>query len=191
MVWQPHDGHRGDAGTAFNHLFDLTGVDIIAAAYDQLLRPPANGEVAVFADGADISRGKPALFVEALLGGIGPLPVTGEDVRPAHFYLPDLPVGQRLARLDVHDSCLLARKQPAHGPRPALALERIGEVHDRLRNAVTLQNTLSKQTLEAIEGLGTQGRSRRRRDGWGADVPRALRPPARAACTWSARRKTS
>ena len=100
-VGQTDNGHLGDPWATFDHILDLAGVDIIAAADYELLGPPAYGEVAVLTDETEIPRGEPALFVEALLGRIGPVPVAGEDVRATDFDLPDLPVGQRLARLYV------------------------------------------------------------------------------------------
>src|SRR5215208_3398983 len=119
-VRQPDYGDFRHPWTTFDHFLDLAGVDIKAAADYQLFGPPAYGEVAVFADGAQIPRGEPALIVEALLSRIRPVPVAGEDVGSTDFDLPDLPFGQRLARLDIDDPRLLAGERPSHGTWPAL-----------------------------------------------------------------------
>src|SRR5215218_9277640 len=160
-VGKSDDGHLGHPGATFDHLLDLARVDVVATAYYELSGAPAYGEVAVLADGAEIARGEPPVLVEALLGRIRPVPVAGEDVGPADFDLPDLPICQGLARLDIDYPRLLAGEGPSHGTRPALALVGVGEVHYRLGHAVALQDALPEELLELVEGLGTQGRAAR------------------------------
>src|SRR5215208_8087804 len=160
-VRQSDDSHLRHPWTTFDYFLDLAGVDIEATADYEVLGPPAYGEVAVPSNATEISRGEPALSVEALLGRIRSVPVAGENVRSTDFYLPDLPVGQRLARLDIDNPRLLAGERPSHGSRPALAFVGVGEVHDRLGHAVALQDTLPEESLELVEGLGTQGRATR------------------------------
>src|SRR5215208_5136059 len=79
-VWQPDYCDLRHPWTTFDHFLDLAWVDVVAAADNEFFGPPAYGEVAVFADGAQIPRGEPALIVEALLSRIRPVPVAGEDV---------------------------------------------------------------------------------------------------------------
>src|SRR5215210_9177870 len=59
LIGQSHHGDLGDARVSFEHLLDLARVDVVSAADDQLLCPPAYGEVPVLADPAEILRAEP------------------------------------------------------------------------------------------------------------------------------------
>src|SRR5205823_1425066 len=113
-------------------LFDLAGVDVVAAGDDQLAGAPGDGEVAVGAAPAEVAGVEPAISVERLGGRLGELPVALEDVRSPHLDLAGLFVVDGLAGGDVDDARLLAGERLAHGAGAALAIVGVGQVHDRL-----------------------------------------------------------
>src|SRR5262249_10068732 len=140
-VWQAEHRHFGDGWVLRQHVLDLAWVHIIATADDKLARPPRDCVVAIGAAPAQIARLEPAIGAERLCRSVGTPPVPREDRGPAPLALAALARRQRLAAHYIHHPSLLAGERPTDGPWPPLALIRIGQVHDRLGHAVTLENT--------------------------------------------------
>jgi hypothetical protein len=59
-------------GSAFRHVLDLLGIDVVAAGDDQVLRAADDGEVAVLAHRAEVAGDEPAVRAElgAVFSGI-------------------------------------------------------------------------------------------------------------------------
>src|SRR5690348_3421824 len=150
-VRRPDHGDLSHRRMPRQRLFHLTRVDVVAAADDQLAGAAGDGEVAVVADRAEIAGLEPAVRAEYFGGGVGAVPVAGEDVRPAHLDLADRARRQRRARAHIHHARFLAGERAADGAGAALAVVRVGQVHDRLGHAVALEDALAEDALEVRE----------------------------------------
>src|SRR5256885_2174280 len=75
------DGALRDARQRLQLRLDFPGIDIAAAADDEILDPPCDAHVAIAIDAAQISGLEPAVGGELGAGSIGVSPVTGKDVR--------------------------------------------------------------------------------------------------------------
>ena len=121
---QPRIGHgddgRGDhAGVAEHQQLHLLGVDLLAAAVDQVLDAALDGDAALAVDRRD--RGEVAGAVEAV-GGEGArvvlrrVEVAAQRVRPAAAQLPHLPVGHLgLGAGFEHADLVVRRERGADG----------------------------------------------------------------------------
>src|SRR3954469_18040590 len=78
LIAQSYHSHLGHTGVLLEHLFHLTGVHGVAAADDQLLRPPADREIAILVHKTEIFRAEPPISLEGLFGGVWPVPVSLE-----------------------------------------------------------------------------------------------------------------
>src|SRR5690242_410155 len=91
------EGQRlGDAGMIHQHLVDLAGRDLLAAAIDDLLEAPADGEIALGIEEAEIAGAEPAV-AEGLAIGLRIVGVAGGHVVAADDDLTRLARGEKLA----------------------------------------------------------------------------------------------
>src|SRR5580700_12089765 len=81
-VRQADHGGLRDRGMLVEHLLDLSRVDVVAAADDQVLFPVHDVEVAVGVDAGQVAAVEPAV-ADRLGGGLGAVPVALHHVRPA------------------------------------------------------------------------------------------------------------
>ena len=130
----------------------LLGVDVVAAGDDDVLRASDDGDAPLGVHEAHVPGAEETVRAELLRGLLRHAPVAGKDVRAADLDLADGAGCERFAVLR-RDARLYARQGESHGPRHALAVERVRGVHQRLRHAVTLQDAVAGAGLEGVEGL--------------------------------------
>src|ERR671933_1891858 len=128
------DGDLRDRRVVLDRRLDLAWVDVEPAADDELLRAPGDLEAAVLVvDPPEVAGPEPAVVGQRLRRRVGPVPVAGEDLRPADEDLavlavePDLDAGQR----------------PADAAGQARAVVGIRDVEPRLGAAVALERQLA------------------------------------------------
>src|SRR5437773_10520079 len=86
-VGEAEHGGLGHEWVAEQHLFDLAGVDVVAAGDDQLAGAAGDGEIAIGAAPTQVAGVEPAFGVERFGRGLGLLPIAFEDVWTAHLDL--------------------------------------------------------------------------------------------------------
>ena len=87
-----HADHRafGHAGQLVDIALDLGRIDVVAAADDQVLAAPDDGDVAVRVDFADVAGLEIAVGGELFGRFLGHAPVALEDIRPLDLDVADL-----------------------------------------------------------------------------------------------------
>ena len=148
------------AGCSSRRDLDLARADLVAAGLDQVRRPAADdAPVAVGRAGADVAGEEPAV-ADRLGGRVGAVEVAREQVRAAHRDLADrLVVGLLDVGAVVGDQPHLdARHGDADVAGAARGVRAGGGVHQRLGEAVALDDLLPGEALDALELGGGQRR---------------------------------
>src|SRR5690606_37193730 len=133
-------GHRdlGDARVVEQHVLDLARADLVATALDQVGGPPAHDAyVTVRVAHRHVAGAEPPV-THRLGGGVRPVQVAEEQVRPAHLDLADgLGVGLRVRVAVVVDQAEIdARHREADGAGAPIPGEPDAAVHQRLGHPV-------------------------------------------------------
>src|SRR6266542_5419539 len=113
-IGHAHDGHAGDLGMRVEQVLHLDDRDVLAAADDQVLGAPGDGEVAVAVERAPVARLEPAVRRVALEGELWPLEVADELGRPADEQVALGPGGDVMA-VEPHQAQLHAGQRRAVG----------------------------------------------------------------------------
>src|SRR5690606_37440576 len=136
------DGRFDDARERVERQLDFLGIDVVAAAEDQILGTSDDGEVAVRIQLTDVAGAEPAVGGEFLARLFGHAPVTGEHVRSLDLHHAGRADGQRRIRV-VGDAKLHAGQRYAYGTAAAFAGIRIGGDHARFGHAVAFQEDVT------------------------------------------------
>src|SRR6185437_1987987 len=97
LVRQADHGGLADAGVAVENLLDLARVDVFAARYDHVVGPAVEMEEPVLVAADQVAGMEPSRF-ELLRRLDRVVPIARHDLRPADDELPDLAVGNDIAR---------------------------------------------------------------------------------------------
>ena len=149
---------------------DLARADLVAAGLDQVGRAAADDPpVAVRRARCEVAGEEPAV-AQRLGGGVRAVEVAAEQVRTAHGDLADRLVvgGLDVAAVVGHQADLDAGDRHADVARPAGAVGADRRVHERLGEAVALDDLLARQPFDALE------LRRRQRRGAGDEQPGVL-----------------
>src|ERR1700758_303125 len=103
----------------FEHLFDLKGADVDAAANDHVLDPAGDLQVAALVQVTEVTGVTPAAIANHRRVGLGIAPVAEHRARRPVADLSVLPGGKRLA-VGVDDADLHALYRPTRARRHAL-----------------------------------------------------------------------
>ena len=160
-------------------VLDLARADLVAAALDQVGRPPPDdADVAVGVAHRHVAGPEPAV-PERRRRRVRPVQVLQEQVRPAHLDLADRSPSCRRRRpcSSTTRTVDAVHRQPDRA-RPAIAVEPHADVHQRLAHPVPLDDALTGGLRDPL----VVARGQRRRAG--DQQPRARGTPRPAR--WSA-----
>ena len=153
-----HDRRLGDGRVLVEHLLDLAGIDVVAAADDQVLLAIDDEEVAVLVDLREVTGVEPAA-AHRLGRRVGTLPVALHHVRALDDDLPHLALRDLLVVL-VEDLHLDVADRRADRAGLALAVG-VVEGCDRrgLAQPVPLQDLRAELSVERAQHLDRQRRA--------------------------------
>src|SRR5262249_44670705 len=140
--------HFGHSRMHHQHIFDFTGINIVAAANDQFAGTSGNGEITIGTIPAKIARFEPTIRAKYLSSGIRSIPITCKHMWPAYFDFANLSSWEDLAGMAIYNTRLLTWEGTTHGARTAFAFVRVGQVHNGLSHAIAFEDLLTKYTLK-------------------------------------------
>ena len=179
-VGHPHHRGLGHAGPLQQRGLDLGGVDIEPAGDDEILAAAHEVDVAVGISEAEVAAAQPAAL-QRRGRRVGAVEVGRDDAGAPVEELPDRVPGDHRAGLGVPDLGLGAGHVEAHRPRPALAVQRVGQHDPHLGHAVALQHPVAEARRDVLVHPGRQGRRARREQPHGREVRPHLRGEAQQA----------
>src|SRR5262249_23549228 len=170
-VGHGHDGHAGDLGMRVEEVLHLDHGDVLAAADDDVLAPPRDGDVAVAVQGGAIARLEPAVPRVAVGGELRALVVADELEGAAHEEIALHPRRNRRA-VAVHHRELHAAERRAVGLEDFLfrILEPVASHEAVLRPAPSRRDDAPEPLPRVLHELARDRRARGDEDAQRAEV---------------------
>lgn len=161
VVRGAHDDCVGHSGAAEQGLFDLGGVDVLAAGDDQFADPAGEGEMAVLDPAGQVPGAVPAVL-ERGGGRLELVVVAGHEPGSAHPHLALVTVRDVLPGAGIDEPYVhTGRRKPARAVDPGPVRPVHGDHPAGLGAAVRVQQGCPEHLLD---GPGERRRTRRARD---------------------------
>src|SRR5579884_2940528 len=106
--------HIADLRVRVEKLFDLAGIDVLAAANDHILDAPDDVDIALLVHGGQVSGMHPARTVDSLSGRFGIVPVAEHHAVPTRAEFTRLPHWHNFARRGINNLDLQVRPDLAY-----------------------------------------------------------------------------
>ena len=150
--------HRAldDPGQAVDLAFHFLGVDVEAAADDEVLAAAQDMDIAARVDHAEIAGDEEAIGAELGPGLLRIAPIALKDIGTLDLDHPGLAQRNLGAALRVRDAQIHPRQGKPHGARDALPVIGVGGIHIGLGHAVALEDRVARARRPGPVGLGQE-----------------------------------